>query len=215
MEDTGSHVYFEPIAGTCPHCVQPTTALCLDAEGQGRCWRCRERYFAEDISDRVRCTPEGLVLVDGHMLIAYRGMAVSVRVPAAVTLVADCCFRGNRNLRYIELPGVLKVGRSAFRRCTGLSEVRFGEALETLAERAFDGCSSLERAALPRSVRSVGRQTFRDCLALDHPAFPDGCAVAEDVFAISSCHFSASRSDGHDAAVRGHGPGRRPRGLYR
>lgn len=186
MEDTGARIYFEPIVGTCPHCVQPTTALCLDAEGRGRCWRCRERYFAEDISNRVRCTPEGFVLVDEHMLIAYRGTAVSVRLPASITLVADCCFRGNRSLRYLEMSGALGVGRAAFRRCTGLREVCFGEALETLAERAFDGCASLERAALPPSVRTVGRQAFRDCIVLEHPVFPSTCEVAADIFAVSS-----------------------------
>lgn len=182
MEHSCEHVYFQPLAGTCPHCVRGVAVTHLDAEGRSRCGFCHERFYAEDVSARVSTTPEGLVLVDGNMLVAYRGVARVLHLPERVTMLADCCLAGNRTLEGIAMPGVRHVGRAALRRCTALRQVVFGDQLVTLAPCAFDGCLLLSQVNMPRNLESVGSRAFRGCPLPHDMPLPPGCRVATDAF---------------------------------
>ena len=75
-----------------------------------------------------------MVLI-GNILIAYKGTAKRVTVPASVTLIYDEAFAGN----------------------TEITEVIFeGNALKKINDRAFYGCSSLAKIDFPASVDTVG-----------------------------------------------------------
>jgi hypothetical protein len=52
-------------------------------------------------------------------------------------------------LRNINLPSVNIVERFAFAGCEALTDVKFGDKLETIGGRAFGNCRSLERITLP------------------------------------------------------------------
>jgi len=189
METRPSRVYFSPLSGTCPHCAQPVTVLYLDAHGRGRCWRCRGGFAVEDVSPRAVCTSSGLVVIDGSLLVARRGDASSLVLPESITRVADSCFRGDRTLWRISLPGVVEVGSRAFRRCTLLAHVDLGHHAVSVGERAFDGCTNLRDVQVPGTLRLVGRRAFRDCPSLERPDLPAGCLVAPDAFEVRHRHW--------------------------
>ncbi len=52
-------------------------------------------------------------------------------------------------MRNINLPSVNIVERFAFAGCEALTDVKFGDKLETIGGRAFGNCRSLERITLP------------------------------------------------------------------
>ena len=67
-----------------------------------------------------------------------------------------------RSLRRINLKFAAKIDQSAFNGCIGLTNVEFGEALETMGNYAFQICKSLKHLKLP-SIITIGLLAFYDC----------------------------------------------------
>jgi hypothetical protein len=69
------------------------------------------------------------------------------------------------------LPGVRIVEQWAFFNCCALSDVEFGDKLETIGERLFAGCRSLRSIKIPY-VRTVGSDAFNGCHSLQKIKMP-------------------------------------------
>eukprot|EP00984_Skeletonema_dohrnii_P013283 scaffold5477_cov75-Skeletonema_dohrnii-CCMP3373.AAC.4 len=91
-------------------------------------------------------------------------------------------FHECRSLKSIDLRSVLEIGMQAFDGCKNLTDVKFGNKLETTGICAFEGCTSLQRLKLT-SVITVKLGAFRSCKALTSVEFSERLEKIEaDVF---------------------------------
>lgn len=71
-------------------------------------------------------------------------------------------FINNKSITYVDLNNMKSVGADAFAGCTKLSEVVFGDYLESLGDNVFLACSSLNQdVVLPDTMQSIGSAAFR------------------------------------------------------
>ena len=89
---------------------------------------------------------------------------MSVEMHDGVEIIEGGAFDGCKFLRGIKLTGVRVIGHGAFYNCTALTDVDFGDKLETIAELAFSN-TSLRNIKLP-NVRSIGNDAFSFCKQL-------------------------------------------------
>ena len=93
-----------------------------------------------------------------------------------------------RSLRCsIKLLGVKIIKKTAFFNCCRLTDVEFGDKLQTIGEEAFSFCS-LRRITMPPSVRAIGRAAFVDCRQLTDLELPEGLETIGEV-AFGRCEW--------------------------
>jgi hypothetical protein len=68
-------------------------------------------------------------------------------------------------------PSVRAIRGSAFKCCSNLSIVNFGEGLEEIGEKAFEGCSSIQAVFIPAAVKAIMRGAFFQCHQLTAVVF--------------------------------------------
>lgn len=107
-------------------------------------------------------TGNGDFLIEGGVLIAYRGNYQNVAVPEGVRVIAAEAFRNHTEIKSVTLPeSLLVIGEGAFEDCNQLRKVTFGQNVEEIKDRAFSGVSSLFRnVSLPSSVKKLGLKAF-------------------------------------------------------
>ena len=69
------------------------------------------------------------------------------------------------------------VGNSAFKKCTGLNNVMFGETPVIIGEYAFYGCSELMNVDIPDSVSFIEAFAFSQCSSLMGVQFAEGSRI--------------------------------------
>lgn len=108
--------------------------------------------------------PEGDFLIEGGVLVAYRGESAEVVIPEGVRVIAGEVFAGHTEITAVELPYSLRViGEGAFENCTALLDIWSGEGLEEIKDRAFQNTAiSREFFVLPSSVKKLGVRAFGD-----------------------------------------------------
>ena len=88
-----------------------------------------------------------------------------------VEIIEGLAFLGCISLRgIIKLLGVREIGKEAFQNCFALSDVEFGDELETVGEDAFWCCKSLRSIKMP-SVRTIQQGAFFNCYQLNDVEF--------------------------------------------
>lgn len=103
-------------------------------------------------------------LIEGGVLVAYRGNAGEVNVPKGVRVIAGEAFQNHEEIESLTLPdGLAVVGEGAFEGCSGLNRIVFGKNVTQIKDRAFKG-TALEEVTLPASVEKVGLQAFGNAL---------------------------------------------------
>ena len=120
-----------------------------------------QQVVPEDVThvviDRsVNIIPEGAF--------AGREQLVSVKFHDGVEQIERWAFIRCRLLRGIKLLGVRNIEGQAFMFCGALTDVRFGDKLETIQSNAFVGCA-LRSIKMP-SVRSLQSWAFSDCVRM-------------------------------------------------
>jgi hypothetical protein len=101
---------------------------------------------------------------------------------APVVVIADSAFENCAGLTSIKLPDTLREIKSnfAFRGCTGLKSVEFGNGLIAIGGEAFENCVSLTDVVIPDSVtRSYSTsglegKAFKNCTSLEHVVIGKG-----------------------------------------
>src|SRR6056300_1546510 len=86
---------------------------------------------------------------------------VSIEMHDGVGIIEDWAFGGCTSLKRIKLSGVRVIEKRAFFYCTALTDVEFGDKLETIGPYAF-ARTALRRIKLPK-VRVIGNNAFWDC----------------------------------------------------
>lgn len=75
---------------------------------------------------------------------------------------------------------VVAVGDSAFRKCTKLTSIHFGDNVSYIGERAFEGCTSLSKLTIPSTFSKSPYDGFSITTNIDHGAFY-GCTALEEL----------------------------------
>jgi hypothetical protein len=109
-----------------------------------------------------------------------REQLVSVKTHDGIEIIEAGAFYRCRSLRGIKLPGVKEVGYLAFNNCTALTDVEFGDKLETIRGSAFVGCS-LQKIKIP-TVRTIEQGAFADCKQLTDVELPDIEIIGQHAF---------------------------------
>ena len=91
-----------------------------------------------------------------------RDRLVSIEMHDGIEIIEEWAFFNCFSLTgSIKLPGVRVVGRWAFTR-TSLTDVEFGDKLETIGKGAFNNCRSLRSVKMP-TVRDIDTDAFQCC----------------------------------------------------
>ncbi len=105
---------------------------------------------------------EGDFLIEGGVLVAYRGSGDTAAVPEGVRVIAGEAFAGHKELKSLSLPDSLQVvGEAAFEDCSGLADIQFGSGVREIKDRAFRGTAAAGKSvSLPASVEKLGLFAF-------------------------------------------------------
>jgi hypothetical protein len=113
-----------------------------------------------------------------------RDRLVSIEMHDGIEIVEEWAFCGCTSLRgSIKLPGVRVVEDFAFE-STGLTDVEFGDKLETIGYHALRNCRSLRSVKMP-TVREIDRYAFDNCDQLTDVEMPDVERIGD--FAFFNC----------------------------
>ena len=148
-----------------------------------------------------RCTgltsvtiPEGVTSI-GKSAFADCSSLTSVIIPRGVTSIGEYAFCRCSGLTSITIPeGVTSIGRMAFSGCNyietiyfnavscketsefsnkeNITEVIFGDKVQTIPENLFLGCTGLNSVNLSQSVVSIGGSAFSGCIGLTSIIIP-------------------------------------------
>lgn len=104
-------------------------------------------------------------------------------VPSGVLTINNHAF-DSCNLKSVTLPDSVKmIENSAFRFCSGLSNVTFGTGLETIGQYAFSYCRNLSNVILPDSLKKIEQDAFCDCDMLTSINIPDNIeSIGDEAF---------------------------------
>ena len=86
--------------------------------------------------------------------------------PNGLTSYIDGAFGSCKNIKRVDIPeSVIIIGEKAFRCCTNLETVSFGQnsKLQTIGDGAFAGCTSLKEIEIPASITVLYLSAFSEC----------------------------------------------------
>ena len=66
------------------------------------------------------------------------------------------------------------IGYSAFRNCTGLTEINIPDSVTSIGDNAFQGCTGLTSITIPNKVTIIEDYAFADCTSLTNVDIPEG-----------------------------------------
>lgn len=104
----------------------------------------------------------GDFLIEGGVLVAYRGNSAQVEIPDGVRVIAGEVFAEHGEITAVSLPDSLRVvGEAAFENCSALETIHFGTGVEEIKDRAFLGTkAAVGTAVVPFTVKKLGLQAF-------------------------------------------------------
>ena len=114
-------------------------------------------------SPALATSSSDFVILDGHVLLKYKGTDAVVVIPdnLGIVEIASNAFLLNKTITSVTIPnGVLAIGKSAFSNCDNLSAVNLPSTLVDIGENAFESCISLKSISIPSSVTNCGFSPF-------------------------------------------------------
>ncbi|MBQ4397325.1 MAG: leucine-rich repeat protein [Clostridia bacterium] len=98
----------------------------------------------------------------------------TLHIPASVETIGSLAFSNNASLRTVTFDpdSRLTYASDMFAGCAALTEVTFGNRLETLEQYAFRGCTALRTVHLGNSLRTIQKSAFTECTALESVILP-------------------------------------------
>ena len=81
--------------------------------------------------------------------------------------IGDSAFKDCSGVTNITIPdGVTSIGNYAFRNCSGLTSITIPDSVTSIGDSAFEGCSGLTSITIPYDVASIGAYAFSKCSGL-------------------------------------------------
>ena len=153
------------------------------------------------IKDVITYNRDGTVqMVQKNVLTAYMGTDTALVIPEKVTAIADNAFLNNEaigSITFASDTNCVKIGNSAFKGCTGLTEVKLPSSIKQIGSNAFDGCAALKTLcgmpngggnAFGENLVSIGQSAFNDCRSLrDVLNIPSGISTVRG-FCFYNCN---------------------------
>lgn len=130
-------------------------------------------------------------LIENGVLIRYTGQDENVVMPDGVKRIGRGAFRDCTGLKSITIPnGVEHICEEAFWGCCGLKTVTLPDGLVSIREGAFDSCDALTDVTLPDSVKYMGDAVFANCSSLTGITIPYGVTDIGDSMFVSCEHLT-------------------------
>lgn len=176
---------------TCEHTGEHGDEEAHDFSNSLTC-KCGYTYAAQDEEYFVFASNGNEYTVNGLSELGLSGLASGITtftVPLYynekhVTAVKDNAFENVTGITGIDLGAVTRIGKEAFRGCTGLQTVTFSAKLNAIGSAAFAGCTSLTAAALPATLKDLGAYAFDGCEKLASVTMPSSLdGMGDQVFA--------------------------------
>ena len=151
-----------------------------------------EGYFAGCTSMSNLVIGSGIPVVKKFHLPFDSTNAFTVTVNGSGTTVIDCnAFKKTKAGRVVlngvaSIEGTSSSSDGAFRDCTSLTEVVFGDGLAEIGGQAFRGCSALRSVALPNTVTNLGASAFSGCTSLRTATLNEGLRTI-GYYAFNNC----------------------------
>ena len=98
----------------------------------------------------------------------YTGIK-SIFIGKNITSIGVDAFIDCTNLKNVTMldGSVSKIGKGAFKNCSGLVDFTIPHGVTSIGDEAFRGCSGLKSITIPNSVTSIGHEAFAYCSRLD------------------------------------------------
>lgn len=99
----------------------------------------------------------------------------TISIPSAVKKIGEAAFRDIPELTSVEFvtgSKLTNIARTAFSRCSSLTDIALPASVTTLGDSAFEDCTSLRSVTLS-SVSKIYGKTFSGCSALTSITIPD------------------------------------------
>lgn len=152
----------------------------------------------QDAFDLCGIPWDGDWFVVSGRLMAYRGTASRVVIPAGVTAVGEKCFENREEITQVVIPeGVKKISKFAFSKCASLRGVTFPKSLEEIGVYAFQE-TAVERLEFPEGLKKIGESAFSGCEKLTSVSMHPGtrCGVRTFAGIPGSAIRALAREDG-------------------
>ena len=89
------------------------------------------------------------------------GMTGTVVLPERITEIPENAF-SNTGITGVDWSHITTIGKSAFSKCAGLTELHLPDSVTSIGESAFKGSGLTGELQLPNSVTSIGNEAFRN-----------------------------------------------------
>ena len=133
-----------------------------------------QRIYVGELNSTFCCEDGILFSKDQTELIRYpEGKAGSYTIPYEVKKLSQSAFRKCSGLTELRILGGLRqIGERQFAGCRNLRRVRIEGDVESIGASAFVGCVSLERVEIITHETEIGPEAFRGCSSLTEVVLP-------------------------------------------
>ena len=83
-------------------------------------------------------------------------------------------FSGCKNLKKVNIPKTLEQGYWAFKNCSSLTQIDWGEGVTIIPNGLFKECTGLKNVQLPATITVIGEEGFQQCTNLENVVFSEG-----------------------------------------
>ena len=81
-------------------------------------------------------------IIDNNVLISYAGNGSNIIIPDYIKIIGKKAFKGNLDIRSLDLNKVIEVGEDAFSGCKNLKHVILSDSLSLIEQCAFSNINS-------------------------------------------------------------------------
>ena len=81
-------------------------------------------------------------IIDNNVLISYAGKRSNIIIPDYIKIIDKKAFKGNLDIRSLDLNKVIEVGEDAFSGCKNLKHVILSDSLSLIEQCAFSNINS-------------------------------------------------------------------------
>jgi len=132
------------------------------------------------------------IVGDSITIVKYNGDDEELVIPdtmdgLSVTVIGEGAFKENETLKSVVISdNVILIDKAAFRKCTELESVQFGENVEEIGEGSFSACQNLKQIIINNSLKTIKKSAFDGCLSLQALDLPESVeSIGEMAFEVS------------------------------
>jgi len=132
------------------------------------------------------------IVGDSITIVKYNGDDEELVIPdtmdgLSVTVIGEGAFKENETLKSVVISdNVILIDKAAFRKCTELESVQFGESVEEIGEGSFSACQNLKQVIVNNNLRVIKDSAFSSCDKLTTLDLPESVeSIGTGVFSQS------------------------------